>query len=305
MRWLIPEEVHSFNHELPDGRRMVFDGFWRNFRPAEDYAFWIDLLPRHDDSAVIRVLGPFWRKNNRFRLEALYEAHGPWDYYITGESRDNPTDLAKKCIGFRVPQSDAEIRFPYWQWYLTWPGYEVAPPYRRFGERLSIDKLMQPISAFSETPSREAYQATATKAVLLTSHFKRHRRRLRRWTDKAMGCDAFGRKIRPTDLPKKELCSQYPFNLCPENNAAEGYITEKVPEGFLCGCIPITYSRPEDLEKDFNPRAVINLFGRGRKEIIELLREIATDYSMFEELRAEPLLLERPSLEPLIDFIER
>lgn len=298
-----PREINSFAYVLDDGRSMIFDGFWSGFQPAKDYGFWVDLLPRFCDKQTIRILGPFWHRHNRKQLESMRDELGRWDFFITGENRDNCTDLSEKCIGFRLPKTAGEIRFPYWQWYLTWEGYETAPPYERFGERLSIDNLMRPINAVFDPPSRDEFEQTQPKAVLMTSHFKRHRRRLWRMADKAMGCDAFGRKVRPTELSKKELLMAYPFNLCPENREDEGYITEKIPEAFLCGCIPLTYCHPDDLARDFNPAAVINLYGLSKRQAIARLREAATDYEMFQALRSEPLVLKRPSITPLLDFL--
>lgn len=282
---------------------MIFDGFWAGFQPVKDFGFWIDLLPQFCDKETVRVLGPFWRQNNRKQLEEIWEKFGPWDYFITGENRDNCVDLARKCIGFRLPKTKNELRFPYWQWYLTWSGYELAPPYERFGERLSVENLTRPIREVFDTPLRAEFDHLSSKAVLLTSHFKRHRRRLWRITDKAMGCDAFGRKIRPSTLPKKTLLEAYPFNLCPENKVGEGYITEKIPEAFLCGCIPITYCDPGDLALDFNPKAVINLYGLSKQESLSLLRLAATDYDFFQTLRSEPLLLSQPNMSPLLEFL--
>lgn len=305
MFFLRSKEISSFVHHLDDGREIIFDGFWTNFQPAKDYAFWIDLLPQYCNKETIRVLGPFWNRSNRKQLEATCAKLGQWDYFITGENRENCIDLATKCIGFRLPQTAGEIRFPYWQWYLTWNGYEKLPPYERFGERLSIEKLMRPIQDVFEVTSSDDFEQPASKAVLLTSHFKRHRRRLWRMTEKVMGCDAFGRKIRPTTLSKKDLLANYSFNLCPENRVGEGYITEKIPEAFLCGCIPITYCHPSDLVRDFNPAAVINLYGASKRQSISLLREVSTNYKLFKALRSEPLLLKRPSISPLLEFLAK
>lgn len=282
---------------------MIFDGFWRTFDPAKDYPLWVDLLPQYCAKDTIRILGPFWHANNRRDLEATRDQNGKWDFFITGENRDNPTDLAEKCIGYRLPKSEAEIRFPYWQWYLTWPDYETEPPYERFGTRLSIDKLMQPINENYSAVTHGDFAGTERKAVLLTSHFKRHRRMLWRLTEKTMGGEAFGRKIQPTDLPKRELLVRYLFNLCPENGAAEGYITEKIPESFLCGCVPITYCQPEDLARDFNPKAAINLHGLSRREAAKTLHQAANDWDQFNALRSEPLLLNCPDIDPLRAFL--
>lgn len=303
MNFFGTREINSIRHVLDDGRIIVFDGFWEGFQPTKDCGLWVDLLPKFCTKPTIRVLGPFWRPSNREKLDALRSEFGVWDYFLTGENRDNCTDLAEKCIGFRLPRTTAEIRFPYWQWYLTWQGYETAPKYERFGERLSIENLMRPIQDVFSTPSRDEFEQFARKAVLVTSHFKRHRRRLWRLTDKVMGCDAFGRKIQPTSLHKKDLLEAYYFNLCPENRLGEGYITEKIPEAFLCGCVPITYCHPDDLALDFNPAAIINLYGLSKRQALALLQRASGDYEFFQTLRSEPLVLERPSMSPLLNFL--
>ncbi|MEL6450469.1 MAG: glycosyltransferase family 10 [Pseudomonadota bacterium] len=293
----------SATHTLPDGRTMIFDAIWPGFQPAVDYAFWVDLLPHYSAADTIRILGPFSNPHHQAELAALRARHGKWDYFITGENRDNPTDLAHKCIGFRLPRSKAEFRFPYWKWYLTWPGFETTPPYARFGGRLSIDQMLAPMADSFDAPDRAAFGAMTHKAVLLTSHFKRHRRSLWRRTHAAMGCDAFGRKVRPTNLAKRDLLAPYAYNLCPENRAAQGYITEKTPEAFLCGCVPITYCHPDDLARDFNPDAVVNLYGQTARQTRAMLTALATDYDLYQSKRAAPLLATRPDLAPLRAFL--
>jgi len=39
------KEISSFVHHLDDGRKIILDGFWASFKPANDFGFWIDLLP--------------------------------------------------------------------------------------------------------------------------------------------------------------------------------------------------------------------------------------------------------------------
>lgn len=300
-----PAKMYSFSKVLPDGRKMVFDAMWATFDPEKDYSIWSTLLPRYCDKDVIRILGPFWQKHHRASLEQSCAEKGKWDFFITGENRDNPLDLAEKCIGFRVPRTRREIRFPYWQWHTAWPGFETEPAYDRFGSRLSLAGLMQPIEQTHGSFSISDFKRTKTKAVLLTSHLRDHRRRLYKQTKRAMGCDAFGRRIRPTELAKKDLLESYPFSLCPENQADTGYITEKIPEAFLSGCIPIGYCQPEDLQRDFNPKAVINLYGLTELQCRQTLRNAGKDYDQFQRLRSEPLLLKEPSLDPLISFLDR
>ena len=115
----------------------------------------------------------------------------------------------------------------------------------------------------------------------------------------------YGKKYIPITTQKKELLSQYQINLCPENFIGQGYITEKIPEAFLSGCIPVTYCDPNDLKLDFNHKAVVNLYGLSGYQIRKKLKEISTDFEVFTALRNEPLLLSIPENKKLIELLSK
>lgn len=290
----------------PSGKKIVYHGFWKDFSPKEDFAFWERNLDAFDTRDEITILGPFLRGPNQVKLCIRRAFHGKWDYFITGESRSSARFLAHKSIGFREPAvgENGVIRFPYWKWYLTWDGFETSPQYERFGERLSISKLLLSINESHGTVSREEFDALPKRAVLITSHLKRYRGRLAKLCDQTIGCDIYGKAGMGFDGSKKALLSKFTFNLCPENRIGSGYVTEKIPEAFLSGCIPITHCRPEDLSKDFNPKAVLNLYGMSDDQISAELIEITENYSAFHKMRSEPLLHEAPSIDSLYNFLK-
>jgi hypothetical protein len=296
-------QVNQSNIIFENGQSIEFNGFWPGFNAKEDFGLWPDLINQYCKKKELRILGPFWKKKDHKIYEKIALEKGKWDLYITGESRDNPTGLAKKSIGFRLPNHVNEIRFPYWQWYLDWPQFEIKPEYERFGERFSISQLMKPISLFHGNVSKESFLKKTPRAVLLTSHLKRHRLRLYRQCKLSIGCDLYGRKFKPINQTKKQLLSNYEINLCPENSVSEGYITEKIPEAFISGCIPITYCNPKDLELDFNPKAVVNLYGLSKRETQKKLNEITSDFTYYTKLRNEPLIINRPTIKPLIKLL--
>lgn len=286
-----------------NGTVMKYQGFWKGFRPERDFAFWHDLLPKSCTKAEIRVLGPFLKGMATWRRNLIHPVQGDWDFFITGENRDNLCHLAHKNIGFRPPRTRQEIRFPYWQWYLSWPGYEVLPVHERFGERLQIDQMMQSIDETHGSVSIHEFHARSLRAVMLTSHFKRHRKRLLGLCAQTLGCDVFGRKTRKPPVGKKELLSRYFYNLCPENAISPGYVTEKVPEAFLSGCIPLAYCHPDDILLDFNPEAIVNLYGLTDSAIRDKLNSLK-EYSVFSAYRSQPLLLKKPDFSRIIHFLE-
>jgi hypothetical protein len=298
-------ELNETRLKMPNGRNLTFNGFWNGFDPNLQFASWPHIIDKYCEKKDLRILGPFWKQRDYYFYKNIAQNQGKWDFFITGENRDNPYDLAKKCIGFRLPNNTSQVRFPYWQWYLNWQNIEIKKPYKRFDEVYSISKLMEPISQNFGQISIESFRKSPPKAVLITSHLKHHRLKLYINCRMAIGCDLYGKKFIPMTKKKKDLLSSYKISICPENSLGQGYITEKIPEAFLSGNIPVTYCNPSDLILDFNPKAVINLYGLSGYKIRKKLKEISSNFEIFTALRNEPLLLTPPCNKPLINLLSK
>lgn len=297
--WLMPKVERN----AANGTSVTFQGFWENFDPERDTVFWTRLLSEHVDRPEITILGPFGFRRYPKRTVLHRLLFGKWDVYVTAENTDHMPRWARTSIGFRKARTPNEFRFPNWMHHLTWPGMETDPAYHRFGERLSIDQLKRSINDTHGPLPNDALTSGRPKALLVSSHLWGIRGRLYEICAEELGCDGFGGAFRLTDLPKRDLMKPYVFNLCPENSVGEGYITEKIPEAFLAGCVPITYCRPEDLALDFNPRAVVNLHGLSEQQMRQTLRRLGTDRDAVQGLRSEPLVTKDIDLAPLIDFL--
>lgn len=245
------------------------------------------------------IMGSFPSVVERFGL-IFFKA----DFFITGENRSPEFYRAKKQIGFWRSYTDRNdvFRLPNWMWHLDWPDVQDQPPYPRYGMRLSIDRLMRPINW---TYSKRQLEARIEKAVLFSKHLREPRKRLFELTNESIGCDGFGGAFGNDNRqqPKMPLMERYRFSLCPENSIGDGYITEKIPEAFHSGCIPICWCRPEDLAEDFNPHAVVNLYGLDDQQCVEVLTELKREGEYFQAIIHQPLLLNRPSLAPLVEFL--
>ncbi len=237
----------------------------------------------------------------RFKIEDLLGWSGP-RIYTTAENISPQWNMAPYQIGFH-PDVDSRnyFRWPNWMVHLNWKELPSQPRHKRFGARIDIDQLMRPIDETWIDSERIG------KALLLTAHLKEPRRKLYRVVDEVIGCDGFGRAFGKDTRRiggKLDLSKKYSYSLCPENGIGPGYITEKIPEAFHAGCIPITWCRPEDLALDFNPKAVVNLYGLSDRQQVGTLTRLRDDPAFADTLRAEPLLLKRPSLDPLVKFLK-
>ena len=121
-------------------------------------------------------------------------------------------------------------RFPYWYNYIDWPTYPRNDGYTRFGRFYKIAELCAPLSS---TPDR------LEKAIVISSHLDHPRNALLKSLRLQFQLDIFGSAGFKLEGPKLDKMRKYKFAFCPENSVGFGYDTEKIPEAWVAGCIPI------------------------------------------------------------------
>lgn len=100
--------------------------------------------------------------------------------------------------------------------------------------------------------------------------------------------DCFGKAFN-NPIPNKEvLISNYDFNVCFENDLYPGYITEKVIQAYLAGCIPIYYGL--DKLGHLNSQAMINVANIGFEQSLETISALKEDRLRLSKMRNEPLI---------------
>ena len=97
------------------------------------------------------------------------------------------------------------------------------------------------------------------------------------------------------DDNKIEFLKNCKFTICPENYDTPYYVTEKLFEAFLGGCIPIYAGANSNPEPDIiNPNAVL-LWERGNKDnneaIVKRVYELNHDETLYAEFLSQPKLL--------------
>lgn len=102
---------------------------------------------------------------------------------------------------------------------------------------------------------------------------------------------------------KVNLLENYKFNICFENSITDGYVTEKLLEAKVAGCIPIYYGDPS-VKIDFNEKCFINYrnfeSSDALVENVILLNECKEN---FIEMVSQPLFTTPPTLGPLKEFL--
>lgn len=167
-------------------------------------------------------------------------------------------------------------RFPYWYNYVDWPEYPREEFYQRFGRLYKIDELLSPLSP---------QDGRKNAAVSISSHLDHPRQALLQFVRGKLLVEAWGGAGARFSGGKLDLMQQYKFAFCPENSTGYGYDTEKIPEAWAAGCIPVgIYLNPYS---DFNP------------SILEC--SLASGDAVYRA----PLLLKTPNLRAVEDYVRQ
>ncbi|QWE02770.1 glycosyltransferase family 10 domain-containing protein [Polynucleobacter sp. JS-JIR-II-b4] len=195
------------------------------------------------------------------------------------------------------------FRMPYWMEVADWSAQGVTGNTNpRYGKLLDINRLLQPLG--------NDFLMRPQKAAIFASHLREPRGTLLNAVKSQIEVVEFGKSFNPliknhseSGLIKFDELQAFAFNLCPENGMHPGYYTEKIPEAFMAGCLPITWA-DENVKADFNPNAFINLAPMAISHFTKL-GEILHSKEALATYAEQPLLLARPSIEPLKKFIKQ
>jgi hypothetical protein len=229
--------------------------------------------------------------------------HRPLRLFTTGENVRHDFQDCDFSISFDLGiSSQQHFRMPYWMEMIDWSEEGVIGNQNpRFGRLLTLDQLASPLGdAFLKRPRR---------AAIFASHLREPRKTLLQVVKNQIEVVEFGRSFNPniknhaeSGLVKFDELQHFAFNLCPENGMHPGYYTEKIPEAFMAGCLPITWV-DENVKVDFNPKAFINLAPMSATHFAELT-DILHSNARLSEYAEETLLIQKPSLEPLQRFLK-
>jgi hypothetical protein len=226
----------------------------------------------------------------------------PLTLFHTAENIRHDAVVADYSISFDLSvQNLRHFRFPYWMEMVDWSHEGLRGNQNpRFGQLLSISRMMQPLgNDFLKRPRR---------AAIFSSHLREPRATLVKAVESVISLEGFGpyfdKRIfyhQQGAFSKIHVLQDFAFNLCPENGLYPGYYTEKIPEAFIAGCLPLTWT-DANVCADFNPKAFINLEPMSWQDF-EPLKDIIKSPVQLESFAEQPLLTNAPSIEPMKDFL--
>lgn len=198
--------------------------------------------------------------------------------FHTSENTDHysfSNDELDLSFGLRcVPGSAIEcVRFPYWFNYaVSWKDCKLKEinniTYEEWRKRPIFTSL---VSSHGNYPREELFETLSQIDFVAAPGKFMH------------NVPSLG----PSSQAKMEFLKKSRFNLCPENNPGIGYVTEKIVQAFMAGCIPIYWNgaaSPVEPEV-FNQQRIINLVKL--KQNFTLLSQSVSEMNSNEKVARE------------------
>lgn len=243
------------------------------------------------DKAVERKLAFFSVFGPRFKMDMV---KGSVKVFYTGENvqleshrqyRDHA--LPKKMdlsIGYEYLPHEKYCRFPLWM-------MAVFPP--DASERSIIDGCNK--MAYPDTGSREKFASLIARHDTIGL-----RQSIYDEISKIGRVDCDGAFLQNNNVLKSmhnddkiRFLRNYRFNICPENSNVYGYVTEKVFDAILAGCIPIYWGSDNRPEPDILNQNAILFWNAGHCNdgLVDKVRELHQSESSFNEFSRQPRFL--------------
>ena len=271
------------------------DGLYREYNqwgPEDLEKQWFIRFLRHhfpDNQTVVNFFGPV---GTPFFIKRQFEGK---KVFYTGEDVEHPgtqlalyygdycldhTDLS---LGFGQVQHARYLRFPYWILTTFSPEDDAADIKERIKQinenRYEKSRECVLINKHDPAGTRELVY-NGVKDILdvkLAGQWRNNTRAL--WDD-------FGND-------KEAYLRTFKFNICAENNNTKDYVTEKIFDAFIAGCIPLYYGALNDPEPGLINREAVIFWNKdgNNEENREKILELKNNESFYQEFMSRPKLL--------------
>lgn len=196
--------------------------------------------------------------------------------FYTPENVRPRFDRCDYAFSFDYPVSERNYRLPL---YRRWPEYK---------------QLFNP-----RDPEKVALQNRKFCSFMVSNPHAQERIEIFRKLSLYKSVDSGGRHLNNLGFPiepgvenKLRWMQNYKFSITFENSSYPGYTTEKLMHALITDTIPIYWGNPL-ASLDFNPKAFINCHDfNSFDEVLELVKEIDQNDSLFKEYLRQPYLLD-------------
>jgi hypothetical protein len=245
-----------------------------------------------------------------FERGLSFRKNKPVTVFYCRENERNTFEKTDFSIGsdFNYEEDENYLRIPTWKDYCDWTDYGLESSTLqslnslRYGEHYSITSMLEPMNQGSTNKN--------TNLCCFFSNLNFTRNQYLTLIKKHFKIDGYGPAFdlnildhNHSNFSKKNIMKDYLINFCPENELHPGWYTEKVPDAFLGGNIPLTWA-DQNIRSDFNVKAMINLNDYKINELDNLFEELKS-YEFIKGFFKEPLLLNNINIEQEIVFCKK
>jgi hypothetical protein len=219
--------------------------------------------------------------------------------FFTGENERPPQGRWDAYLSFDVHSYDGRNSYlPLW--WITSSDILVPTVSPYLGRAITIDQMMS--SRTVDFQNRDKF------CVAFIGKAYPFRMQSIAALSKIGKVDVFGaiaRNTRQTKAEEKfEISQEYKFVYAFENDHFPGYVTEKLPEAWATGAVPLYWG--SDITKSLNPKAFINAADYSSLEDFVLdVGRVSDSEELWTAIASEPLLTVRPSIEGVISSLSR
>ena len=177
-------------------------------------------------------------------------------------------------------------------WWITSSDILIPTISPYLGKPITIDEML--------TPRKPSYDSRKKFCVSFIGKAYPFRMHALTALSKIGKVDVFGAISRNTPktraFEKFKISQNYRFVFCFENDLFPGYVTEKAPEAWATGAIPLYWGA--DSKKYFNNKSLINLDDFATMEDFTVeVQKVNQSKSLWTQIASQPLLNKRPNLD--------
>ena len=238
-------------------------------------------------------------KDRRFSTNQQPTGNARFRIFFTGENERAPQGRWDAYLSFDVHSYEGRNSYlPLW--WITSSDILVPTISPYLGRAITLEQMM--------SPRQSLYQSRNKFCVAFVGKAYPFRMQSLSALSKIGKVDVYGsiaRNTRQSRAEKKfEIAQDYKFVFAFENDYFPGYVTEKLPEAWATGAVPLYWGF--DIKKSMNPKAFINAADFETLEnFVEYVAKVEASEVMWSKIATEPLLTKKPTIENVVKNLEK
>jgi len=217
--------------------------------------------------------------------------------FYTGENERPPEGRWDAYLSFDMHSFDGRNAYlPLW--WITSSDLLIPTISPYLGKPITIDQMLDP-----RVPDLTNRKKFCVAFIGKAYPFRMHAISAISKVGKVDVYGGIARETRHTRAEEKfEIAQDYKFVFAFENDLYPGYVTEKVPEAWATGAVPLYWG--SDPAKLLNQESFINLANFPTLEdFVKKVREVDENDELWHKIASQPLLQSRPLLDHVINVL--